>query len=210
MPQNYSVKDGDHISGIAAKFGFFDFKSVWNAPENTELRIKRQDPHVLMPGDSLYIPDKQQKTIGRPTGAVHTFVIKRQPLLLKLALRDFDDQPIANTECVLEIDGAVFSLKTDGEGRIEQKIEAGAQGGTLKIPDLEYEFPVKIGYLNPIDEDSGWRARLINLGYHAGPLDSPDKLLQYAIEEFQCDYKLKVTGILDASTQAKLKEVYGG
>jgi N-acetylmuramoyl-L-alanine amidase len=211
MAQTYKIQDGDHTSGIAARFGFADFRTVWNNPNNAELKKKRVDPHVLMPGDSLYIPDKQQKTVARPTGRVHTFIVNRQTLFLKIALKDFDDQPIADTECVLEVDGTVFNLKTDSKGRIEQEITTASKTGILKIPDLEYEFPVKIGYLDPVDEDTGWRARLINLGYHAGPLNGSNKLLlKYAVEEFQCDYKLKVTGTLDASTRAKLKEMHGG
>jgi hypothetical protein len=211
MAQTYTIQGGDHTSGIAARFGFADFHTIWDHPQNAALKKKRSDPHVLMPGDALFVPDKEPKTVERPTGRVHTFQVKQQRLFLKLAVRDFDDQAVANTDCVLEVDGTVYNLQTDGKGRIDKEIPRNAQGGTLKIPSLGYEFPVKIGYLDPVDEETGWRARLINLGYHAGPLDAPDKLLlQYAIEEFQCDYKLRVTGVLDAGTRAKLKEVHGG
>ena len=34
-------------------------------------------------------------------------------------------------------------------------------------------------------------------------------LMHYALEEFQCDQKLSVTGELDSATRAKLKELHG-
>jgi hypothetical protein len=71
-------------------------------------------------------------------------------------------------------------------------------------------MPVKIGHLDPLDEETGWKARLINLGYYEGCLADPDGTrFQYAIEEFQCDQDVKVSGKLDDSTKAKLKQVHG-
>jgi hypothetical protein len=211
MAQSYKVQHGDHASRLAEQFGFADFRTIWNDPQNAELRAKRSDPHVLMPGDTLHIPDKQQKTVDRPTGKLHRFVVKRQKLLLKLTILDFDDEPVAKKDCELEIDGKIFKLQTDAKGRIEQPIPRTAIGGKLRIPDLDYELPVKIGHLDPVEEDTGWRARLINLGYYAGALDSQDdRQVKYAIEEFQCDHRLKATGVLDAATRAKLKGMHGG
>ena len=212
MPQTYTVVEGDYLSGIAEKFGFRDFQTIWDDPGNDDIRTKRSDPQVLMPGDAISIPDKQQKTeTGRATNQLHTFVVDRPRLILKLAVRDFDDLPVANADCELEIDGATYNLQTDSNGQIQHEIPRTAKGGTLKIPSLGYEMPVKVGHLDPIDESTGWLARLINLGYHPGPLDNPDKLLiQYAIEEFQCDNGINVTGVLDDSTQGKLKEKHGG
>jgi N-acetylmuramoyl-L-alanine amidase len=210
MGTNHTIEDGEHLSSIAAKFGFADFKTIWNDPGNEELRQRVADPHVLLPGDVVFIPDTKLGVAQRPTGQTHVFFLKASKLLLQLRVQDFDNQPIANTECVLEIDGQIFNLRTDGQGNIQQKIARTAVGGTLKLPDLDYEFPVKIGYLNPVDDETGWRARLTNLGYHLGPLDSSDKLLlQYAIEEFQCDHKLKVTGVMDDATKAKLEDEHG-
>jgi murein L,D-transpeptidase YcbB/YkuD len=49
-----------------------------------------------------------------------------------------------------------------------------------------------------------------NLGYIAGASDDlEDEQLVSALQEFQCDYGLKVDGVCGASTQAKLKETHG-
>ena len=70
---------------------------------------------------------------------------------------------------------------------------------------------LSIGGLDPLDEESGQRQRLNNLGYNAGEVDSQDpQQFKSAIEEFQCDFKVKpLDGICGPVTQAKLKEVYG-
>ena len=207
---SYTVQQGDHLSGIAAKFGFRDFNTIWNHPSNAGLKQKRQDAHVLLPGDTIFVPDKGEKTVQAATGSVHNYKLKSKPLMLRLGLQDFDGQPIANADCELEIEGKTLKLKSNAKGLIETPVDPTARKGTLRVPTLQLEYPVMIGHLDPLEEDSGWQARLINLGYHAGAVGDPDQeQLGYAIEEFQCDQKLKVTGQLDAATKAKLKEIHG-
>jgi hypothetical protein len=208
----HTVQQGEHLSRIAFLYGFRDYQTIWNHPENAQLKAKRKTPNILLPGDKLFIPDKVPKVEVRPTGQSHRFQLAGQSLKLRIVLRDFDNQPIAGTACVLDVEGQSYDLQTDSEGLIEVDIPAGAENGTLRVPDLELAHAVKIGHLDPVDEDSGWQARLINLGYFAGSTgdDSADDLrLHYAIEQFQCDYKLKVTGELDDSTRSKLREVHG-
>jgi hypothetical protein len=48
---------------------------------------------------------------------------------------------------------------------IDIEIPATAENGTLSLTDLDMEFPVKIGHLDPEAEESGWLGRLTNLGY---------------------------------------------
>lgn len=210
MAASHTIVQGEHLSRIARQYGFRDFRIIWDHAENADLKKKRGNPNVLNPGDVLYIPDKQKKRLSRPTGQLYKFIVTNPKLMLRIVVRDFDNEPIPNTECVLEIDGAKYPLKTNGQGKIEQAIAATSEDGILHIPTLDMEVPVKIGHLDPTDEELGWRQRLINLGYHAEALnDEDDRKLRQAVEEFQCDYKMKITGELDASTRAKLKDVHG-
>jgi len=207
---SYTVRQGDHLSRVARQFGFRDYKLIWDDPKNADLKKKRQNPNVLMPGDVLFIPDKQQKEETRPTTDIHVFKLTSKRLKLRFTVLDFDNKPIANTPCELEVDGQKYKLKTDANGKIEQAIDAGSESGMLRIESLEMEMPVKIGHLDPADETTGWRQRLINLGYHAQSLDDDNEArLRQAVEEFQCDHGMKVTGELDAATKAKLKDVHG-
>jgi len=210
MAKNYTVQQGDHIFSIAKQFEFRDYHIIWDHPNNAALRQKRINPHVLFPGDIVYIPDKNIKTERVVTTQVHRFQVDLDPLKLRIVLKDFDNEPIPHVDCELEVEGTIYKLKSDGKGVIEKEVPATAKHGALKVPDLDLELPVKIGHLDPHDEDPGWQARLINLGYHPGPVGDDDtEQLSYSIEEFQCDQGLKVTGKLDDATRARLKEVHG-
>ena len=208
MP-SYTVQEGDQLSGLAAKFGFLDFNTIWNHPSNAELKNKRKDPHILLPGDVLTIPDKQDKSASVATTKVHTFQISNRPLKLRLVIKDFDNQPITGVDCVLVVEGQTFRLKSDGQGMIQATVPPAAVTGQLTIPDLDLDLPVQIGHLDPYDEEPGWRARLINLGYYVPQGDGDDEQLEHAIEEFQCDHQLPVTGKLDSATRDQLKTQHG-
>lgn len=210
MP-SHIVQEGDHLTGLAVQFGFLDFNTIWNDPANADLKNKRKDPHILLPGDVLTIPDKRDKNVSIETTKVHTFQIKTQPLKLKLVLKDFDNQPIAGVDCVLVVEGQSFKLKSDGQGMIQTAVPPTAVTGQLTIADLDVDMPVKIGHLDPYDEDPGWRARLINLGYFVPQSDDDGdaEQLGHALEEFQCDHQLPVTGNLDNATRDQLKTQHG-
>lgn len=210
MGENYTVQQGDHLSAIAAQFGFAKFETIWNRGENDELRAKRDNPHVLLPGDQVYIPDLEPKTDMAPTTKVNVYQVYIPKLLLRLALKDFDDQPLPDTNCVVEVDGKPEELVSDGQGIVETWIPRTARSGVLRVPDLDLEVPFGVGHLDPVDEKSGWVGRLINLGYYVGTIDDvDDQQLGFAVEEFQCDHQLTVSGELDEITRAKLKEMHG-
>ncbi len=207
---SHIVKEGEHLAGIAAQYGFQNYETVWNDPSNAGLRTNRSNPHVLMPGDVVQIPDKQAKIEARATGKIHLFILSQKQIKFRLAIRDFDNRPIPNVPCQLTLSGATHSLTSNAEGIVEQIIPSDAADGVLKIPSLGIERAVRVGYLDPSEEDSGWAARLRNLGYWHEEQASDDSRLQTnAVEEFQCDYGMRVTGILDDATKAKLKEIHG-
>jgi N-acetylmuramoyl-L-alanine amidase len=210
MPTPHVIKQSEHLSKIAAQAGFRDYRTIWDDASNAELKKKRVNPHALLPGDVLQIPDKVLKEVSRATGMLHKFKVTTSPLKLRLKLRDFDNEPIKDTDCVLDVEGTKYDLKTDGDGLIEVDVAVTDEAGTLIVPSLDLEIPVQIGHLDPYDEESGWLGRLINLGYcddHLGSSSEDDLISD--IEEFQCDYDLKVTGVFDDATKSKLKEVHG-
>jgi N-acetylmuramoyl-L-alanine amidase len=210
MPTAYTVKQGDHLSRIADQFGFSDYRVIWDYAGNADLKAQRKNPHVLFPGDSVIIPDKEQRVEDCGTDQRHTFQVEKQNLTLRIVVKDFDDLPVKNTDCELQIDDATYKLKTDGDGKIVKDISRTAMNGTLRIPELSIEMPILIGHLDPTAEDTGWQGRLANLGYNPGETGQADgDQLRSAIEEFQCDYKLPVTGELDAATKAKLEQIHG-
>ena len=208
MATQYKVKQGDHISSIAEQFGFRDYRTIWNDANNAQLKEARQNPNVLYPGDQIVIPDKMEKHEACATGRRHRFKVAIPKLMLRIRVKNINSKPVINKPCTLQVDGASYKLTTDGDGLIERAIPATAKAGKLVIGDVE--FPLRIGHLDPVDKTSGWRARLNNLGYIAGEFDDvDDPQLVSALQEFQCDYGLKVDGICGPKTQEKLKEIHG-
>ena len=201
------VKQGEHLTRLAEMFGFRDPDTIWNDGANASLK-KQRDPNVLFPGDVIEIPDMEQRVEPGVSGRYHKFVVPSKTLRLHLRLHDENHEPLANTECELHIDGEVRKLTTKGDGSIDEVIPFLAEEGQLVVQDESYR--VAIGHLDPLEEESGVMARLINLGYYLGHSSAVDEYqLRSAIEEFQCDHGLTVDGKCGASTRAKLKAVHG-
>ena len=212
MSKIYTVKQGDHLFGIAEANGFHDYRIVWDDPHNADLKKTRQNPNILFPGDQVFIPDPQVREESRSVDQKHKFQVNTEKLQLRMVLEDLYEKPIAGAPCDLMIDGDIHHLTSDGRGLIELEISGKAKSGVLVVksdqtPFQNLEIPIKIGSLDPIDTPSGQQARLENLGYFPGDGD-PDAF-ESAVEEFQCDHGLKVDGKCGTITQGKLKQVYG-
>ena len=212
----YTVKQGDHLTKIARAHGFSDYRTIWDHPSNADLKKKRENPNILFPGDIVNIPDedKELKKVTGSTEKKHTFEKKGKSLMLRLELRHWNNKPMADAECSLEVGGELFPGKTDAKGRVEIEIPSDAENGKLKLSEGPYrELPFKIGHLDPVDEITGQKGRLNNLGYNSGPVDDEDTAqFHSAVEEFQIDFfktTTEVDGKCGTKTQKKMKEAYG-
>ena len=219
MGSAHTVVQGEHLSSIARKYGLASYKTIWDHAQNAELKKQRQNPNVILPGDRLFIPDREEREESGGTEKRHRFQVKTEKLTLRLVLEDLYGKPIANASCELRVENDVFELTTSGQGKIEQDIKPTDERAFLTIKDPqtpvnEMQIPIMIGHLDPVEEVSGQKARLNNLGYFAGPLEGKSdeenqaRFLS-AIEEFQCDHGLLVDGKCGPQTQAKLKQVHG-
>jgi hypothetical protein len=202
MP-THRVSQGECALSIADQYGFF-WKTVWDRPENEQLRRLRGDPNVLQEGDEIFIPEKEIKEVSCATEQKHRFRRKGVPGKLRLRVL-VDDEAQANTDYVLIIDGRSRNGKTDSDGFLEESIPAGAVEGELRIKTkgVERRFYLALGALNPIDTDIGVRQRLQQLGYNV------DADFEGAVKRFQTLHDLEVSGRVDDAFRQKLKEVFG-
>ncbi len=202
MPK-ITASQGDSIPSIAMDNGFF-WETIWNHPENAQLKAKRKTPNQLMPGDEVFVPELRIKTVSKGTDGRHKFKRKGVPAKFRLQLKLLDE-PRANEAYVLEIDGNTFKGTTDGNGILEQFIPPNAKGGRLLLNGGKEVIQIRIGFLNPIDEISGIQQRLNNLGFNCGSEDGElDDQTRAAIRAFQEAYGLQATGEPDGPTKAKL------
>jgi N-acetylmuramoyl-L-alanine amidase len=206
---DYKVKQGDCIESIAEKYGLF-WETLWNHPKNRPLREKRREANVLFPGDIVFVPEKRIKEESGQTEQRHRFRRKGIPSILRMVLKDEDDEPIANVKYILEIDGEITSGTTDATGKLEQRIKPNARKGKLIVGEESDEYNLDLGYIDPITEISGVQSRLNNLGFDCGKVDGVlGPKTREAIQEFQIEHGLEQTGEIDQQTRNKLKEIYG-
>ena len=206
--QTHVVAQGEHAPGIAAQYGFDDFREIWDHPFNADLRSRRPSATVLAPRDELHVPARTSRTTTRATGLKHRLVSQEAPLKLRLRVQDFLGRPLreASIEFVSRDSKAAFT--TDAAGHFEAEIAKTDRDKRLLIEF--FAVPLAIGSLDPIQGESGRIARLANLGYLLEPTSSSgDDDFHLAVEEFQADNALALTGIIDSATEAKLLEVHG-
>ncbi|MCO5165666.1 MAG: peptidoglycan-binding protein [Planctomycetes bacterium] len=140
---------------------------------------------------------------------------------VRLVLRNVNDAPIAGRACELEVAGARTALTTAADGELVFEVPADARDASLRLLDPEAPatviVPLRLHALAPPDGLRGQQERLRNLGYYLGDLEGEDQLdedapdaWRSAVEEFQCDQGLPVSGMCDAATRARLVEVHGG
>ncbi len=204
----YTVKQGDHLTALAERHGFERYESIWDHPDNAELKQLRKNPNVLFPGDELTIPDRETKIVDVPSSAMHRFVVRRSRLALRIVLLDSSGQPVPDEACTLQVEGDPDDLMTDPGGKVERRIAPSDRRASVTFAGVE--VPIDVGFLDPVDEVSGWQARLVNLGYLETPIDDEaDPEVLSAVEEFQCDHDLPITGQCDAGTRQELLDAHG-
>jgi hypothetical protein len=209
--QLHTIQSGEHLAAIAAERGLRSFTTIWDHPKNAELKALRKNPHVLEPGDVVFIPKRGEGAASRATGAWQRFTLRGKPLRLRLKLLSIAGEPLADTPCTLTIDGVDTQVEIDAEGLVELVIPATTRSAVLLVDDQRYDLVV--GGLDPIDTPAGLHARLRNLGYdlaaddEGGAVD-PDQL-RFALELFQHDHHLPVTGEADQQTKLAMERLAG-
>jgi Putative peptidoglycan binding domain len=202
------VGPSDHLAKIAARHGVRDPERVWNDPANAELRARRGNPHVLLAGDEVFVPDPDPPSFGVPAGRRHGFRMQSPPLELRCRLLDVHGDPRGDTVIEALVDAESMSLTTDGDGVLVVPIRSTTEQVRLRMDDGELELTV--GRLDPIDTAAGLRARLAGLGYLAGELDGSDpEELAFAISLFQHDQGLPIDGRIDDVLRDALTQVFG-
>ncbi len=202
MPE-YRVKQGECILSISKCYGFL-WETLWNHPKNSNLNSKRNDPTVLLPGDIVFIPVKEEKVESGSTEQKHRF--RRKGVLAYLKIRLLKSgEPRSNLNYTIEIDGKLNKGKTDRDGFIVCSVQPDVQSGKLYLGDSEpyEEYDIRFRVVDPIDTDEGIRSRLHNLGYLV------EDNLESAVRAFQAKEDLQVTGQVDDSTRARIKERFG-
>jgi N-acetylmuramoyl-L-alanine amidase len=178
MSEIHTVKQGEYLSGIALDFGFLDWHTIYNDPNNADLWKKRDSHEVLLPGDEVFIPDKQDRQETCGTERRHEFELYQPKNWLNIVLKDAVGNAIANQPYTLTVGEQELKDTTDDTGLVQQEIPIGVTSGCLTLDNLGLSWDLGIGYLDPFREKdtndpivSGIQARLNNLGFPCGEVD---------------------------------------
>lgn len=206
----YVVRQGDCLASIAQQFGHL-WQRIWEDPANAELRSVRKDSRVLLPGDRLTIPEKQQKYEPGQTEMRHRFQLKGRPDRFRVrVLRDGEAR--GNEKYVLDVDGEIHRGVTQADGLVVCRIKPEARRARLAVGEgeNEQEFRFLLGGIDPVTEISGVQQRLRNLGFDCGEVDGKlGPQTRDAIREYQRTRGLNETGEPDEATREKLQSDYG-
>lgn len=209
----HTVRQGDYLSKIAQEYGFSDWRTIYDHPDNAELRRLRPNPNLLYPGDRIAIPEQAEKTVDVSTGTRQRFRVRRQTNRLHVLLRDWEQQPLRNKPYVLSFRGQTIEGTTDGQGAIDHEIPANLTAAELRVDGQSMQL--RIGALDPLDDTddggvSGVQGRLYNLGYYSGEADGYlSEETKAAILAFERDQGLPELSDVNALLKQRLREVYG-
>lgn len=202
------ARDGDCFINICNQEGFF-WETVWNHPENRELRERRQKHNIIKKGDRIYIPDWELREYQAETEKRHTFCVKVAKVNFTLTLKDLG-QPRANESYILIVNGRSITGTTDDNGTFTESIPPKARYGRLLLGEKQEEITINFGFMDPIDEISGVQRRLQNLGYYEGEIDDQLNFETIgAIAEFQRWAELSGEGKLSDETKQALVKANG-
>ena len=109
--QLITVSAGDSIPSIAHDSGHF-WETLWNHPDNAELKALRKNPNILAPGDEVTVPPIRIKDFSGGTDARHSFKRKGVPAKLKMQLFLLGE-PRSNEKYTLILDGEIIHGTTD-------------------------------------------------------------------------------------------------
>lgn len=216
--KSHVVRQGECLSAIAKQYGFASYKTLYNHPDNAELRKQRPNPNVLYPGDVVVIPDKNAKTVDVATGATHRFQVTRSNKMLRVKLETATGEVISNHVYRLSWQGvaaAPVDGQTDAGGVLECDVPEGADGALLHVESEPRPRMLHFSHLNPLrgvpdGGASGVQARLANLGYDPGVIDGEvGRWTRAAARTFARDAGVAAIDPLSPSLLAALEKAHG-
>ena len=138
MATTHIVKVGESLTTIALKYGYSDGLFLYNHPSNAGLRKRRPNPNIILPGDTVNIPDKTPGSAAPKT----EFSL--------VVIDSISGKPFPGLTAKLKLpDGTIKEFVTDSAGSIKLT-EPDVQQGRVDLQDLTDKTEVpEIGDLTP-------------------------------------------------------------
>lgn len=210
------VSQGEWVSQIAARYGFANFRTIYDDARNEALRTLRPNPNELYPGDEVWVPGGRHELL-LPSRAMEdkTWNVKftgSEPEQVILIVRNADGQPVRSTAYVLTIGGFEKPGTTDGDGRLVENIDVSLLEFTTPTLTIAGQvMNLQIGHLDPLNTISGAQGRLKNLGHSIPAINGRlNQATRLALFQFQQEQHLPTDGLPNEETLRKLDQVHRG
>ena len=86
MAKIHKVQQGETVSSIAKQYGFPNWESLYNHPDNSEFKELRPNPDLIYPKDEIVIPERNIAQFKAKLNEKQTFRSKAKKNLIKLKI----------------------------------------------------------------------------------------------------------------------------
>jgi type VI secretion system secreted protein VgrG len=205
----YVIRQGDYLDKLAFVLGF-DASEVWNDPQNARLSELGRTPNLLQPGDVLNVPVTKREAQRFQVGSPNSYTADVPKVEVALVFRA-PAGAIGLEAYVIEGAGAPLEGITEADGTLKVRLAVFLREITISFPRLDLIYAVRLGEMDPLDEVSGYRKRLANLGHiRSHSAEIGDTLAdRAAILSFQERAGLPTTGEMDDATRVRLLDAHG-
>src|SRR5438105_9041150 len=228
MPVRHVLERGECLQSLALQHGFKDGQTIYDGPDNADLRHKRAAPAEIVPGDVVVIPDRTPRELPLTKGKPNRFKVQVPAGMLRVYVCDEAGQALAGKSYELKIKDDTVEGKTTSDGAVEEPVRLNAIAGMLVVYEsnakdgARWIWSLRIANLEAPETRAGAWQRLANLGYWSpeepaeestspanNPADNPLDPLVLAIRAFQHDEQLDESGRIDDPTRKRLVERHG-
>src|SRR5579863_5892923 len=91
MP-DHVVQPGDCFSSLAKENDYYNYRTLYDHPDNATIKGTRANPNMLVEADVVKIPDKRQKKVALVLDGEKKFVVDRKKTKLRVAVNDVEDK----------------------------------------------------------------------------------------------------------------------
>jgi hypothetical protein len=224
----YIIQPGDTALTIALMHEV-DEQEIIKHPKNSPIfEEKQRDPHMLAPGEMLFVPPPQAPAPTVAAKSQNQFVARTAKVHVHLAFAS-EKGVLKNEPFVVSAPVSVVGKKRsrkekkeplrdqlDKDGKLSLVVPALIGSFTICFPERDMTHEIMVGGLDPADVQSGINARLLHRGYLPldQEIDNPyffetETAEKATLKSFQEAFMLEPSGHVDSPTKEALVKENG-
>jgi hypothetical protein len=211
MPIHVVKRGQQSMMYIAHEHGFEDWRTIWEHPDNAELRKgpRPRHPQMLELGTKVVIPSREEET-WQPvaTNERNTFRLQAAPRArVRVCLFDWTGEAYAYRDYTATIGAVTTRGETGPNGLVELEVPDDVKEVSLVVHlgSEQVAWRLLVGALEPAYTQGGVRGHLTNLGLLPGGFEADDAEAASALSAFRASRDLadRTTGEVEGKGDGK-------